>query len=105
MMEGVSNILLPRVSTNNNQNKQERNSMCRFFPYLIQEMRYQTLVYHAKFIQEPREQAFRGCASLVLIHSPKDISEERKTIITKSSENFSQILLKMGAFCYEMKFT
>jgi hypothetical protein len=72
-MEGVSNIILPRVSTNNNQNKEKGKKHVQIFPYLIQEMRYQTLAYHAKFIQESREQAFKGCETLFLIHSPRDI--------------------------------
>jgi hypothetical protein len=48
----------------------------QIFPYLIQENEISKPSYHATFIQESREQAFRGCASLPLIHSPRDIHQK-----------------------------
>jgi hypothetical protein len=48
----------------------------QIFPYLIQENEITNPSYHATFIQESREKAFRGCASLLLIHSPRDIHQK-----------------------------
>jgi hypothetical protein len=35
-------------------------------------MRFQTVVHRAKYHPRAKEQAFKRCASLLLIHSPKD---------------------------------
>jgi hypothetical protein len=81
------------------------------FPYQFQEKRYQTLVHHANYHPREKEQAFKRCASLHFIHSPrentkKEFAQERES--TKNSQegaNFSQVLLTMGELCYEMRFT
>jgi hypothetical protein len=59
-------------------------------------MRFQTLVHHAKYHPREKEKAFKRCASLLLIHSPKyntinHLQEREIPKMHKYSENFSQV--------------
>jgi hypothetical protein len=75
----------------------------QIFPYQFQEKRYQTLVHHANYHPIAKEQAFKRCASLHFIHSPRDntknhLQEIEIPKMLKDSENFSQVLLTMGGY-------
>jgi hypothetical protein len=48
----------------------------QIFPYLIQENEITNPSYHGTFIQDSREQAFRGCTSFLLIYSPRYIHQK-----------------------------
>jgi hypothetical protein len=81
-----------------------------YFTYHFQEKRYQTLVHHANYHPRAKEQAFKRCASLHFIHSPREntkkaFAQERDNKNAQEGANFSQVLLIMGELCYEMRFT
>jgi hypothetical protein len=74
------------------------------FSLPIPKKRYQTLVHHANYHPRAKEQAFKSCASLHFIHSPRDntknhLQEREIPKMLKDSENFSQVLMTIGELC------